>query len=438
MRLVAVAVITATLAAVVGLAANGGGDPIDILGSLIGIVAVVGVAAAFTMRRARRRVDQAGAHDAPYVARRDLIVAGSIAAIGAIVPSAVERLVSPVMAGRSPVAPAPGMGHEAGVAHDSAAHQAMTVGEVDHVRNGFDPSMVLNDWDFGTVSKLPSGQTLREYLIIAEDKTIEVAPGVFFDAWTYNGRVPGPTIRATEGDRIHVEFVNGGSHPHTIHFHGIHSSRMDGVPGQGAGNIAPGKSTIYEFDAFPFGCHLYHCHTSPLKRHIHKGLYGGFIIDPNPARHPEAVELARARTFEGARSAGIKELVIVMNGFDTNFDGENELYAANTVAFHYANHPIKVGTEDRVRLYLINLTEFDPLNSLHLHANFFNYFDHGTTLEPTLRTIDTVSQIQAQRGILEFAYRGYEPGLYMFHAHQTEFVELGWMSMFEVVEGRTT
>jgi len=322
--------------------------------------------------------------------------------------------------------------------HDSDGHQAMTVGEVDHDRNGFNPTAMLEDWELGTTSTLPSGQTLREYLIIAEDRTIEVAPGVFFEAWTYNGRVPGPTLRAVEGDRLRVQFINGGSHPHTVHFHGIHSAAMDGVPGQGAGNIAPGESTVYEFDAFPFGCHLYHCHTTPLKRHIHKGLYGGFIIDPDPARHPDQLALARTRTLKGARVAGIRELVIVMNGFDTNFDGENEVYAANTVAFHYANHPIKVGTHDRVRLYLINLTEFDPLNSLHLHANFFNYFDHGTTLEPTLRTIDTVSQIQAQRGILEFSYRGYEPGIYMFHAHQTEFVELGWMSMFEVVEGRTT
>jgi FtsP/CotA-like multicopper oxidase with cupredoxin domain len=47
-------------------------------------------------------------------------------------------------------------------------------------------------------------------------------------------------------------------------------------------------------------------------------------------------------------------------------------------------------------------------------------------------------QCQAQRGILEFNFRGFEPGRYMFHAHQSEFVELGWMSFFDVVQGRTT
>src|SRR3546814_5034229 len=69
-----------------------------------------------------------------------------------------------------------------------------------------------------------------------------------FPAGTYNGRVPGPTLRVTEGDRVRVRFENRGSHPHTIHFHGIHSARMDGVPG--AGDALPGGEFIYEFDAF--------------------------------------------------------------------------------------------------------------------------------------------------------------------------------------------
>ncbi|MDQ2654249.1 MAG: multicopper oxidase domain-containing protein, partial [Chloroflexota bacterium] len=44
----------------------------------------------------------------------------------------------------------------------------------------------------------------------------------------------------------------------------------------------------------------------------------------------------------------------------------------------------------------------------------------------------TIMQVQGQRGILEFSYKGYEPGLYMFHAHVSEFAELGWMGVFDV------
>ena len=308
-----------------------------------------------------------------------------------------------------------------------------TVGEVDHEANGFYPLDLLTDWDYGQVSKLPNGQVLREYHIVAIDKELEIAPGVFFPAWTYNGRVPGPALRCVEGDRIKVRFINAGTHPHTIHFHGIHSAKMDGVPGVGPGMINPGEQTTYEFDAFPFGCHLYHCHAIPLKRHIHKGLYGAFVIDPDPEKQTGLRrEVAKSRNHTYVENGMWNEMMMVMNGFDTNFDGDNEIYAANTVAFAYQNEPIPISSDKLQRVYLINLTEFDPINSFHLHANFFDYYDHGTTLEPTLRTVDTIMQCQAQRGILEFSFEGFEPGPYMFHAHQTEFAELGWMGFFEL------
>lgn len=316
-----------------------------------------------------------------------------------------------------------------GINHDGMR----AVGHVDHDRNGFDPHEMLTDWNTGEVSTLPSGQNLREYTVIAVDKEIEIAPGVYFPAWTYNGRVPGPTLRCTEGDRIRIEFINSGSHPHTIHFHGIHGASMDGVPGNGPGIIHPGDSFTYEFDAEPFGCHFYHCHSTPLKRHLHKGLYGGFLIDPDPDKHPDRRQQARSRLLGTQENEQWQEFFMLMNGFDTNFDNDNEIYAANTVAFAYQDKPIQIQHDQPVRVYLINATEFDPINSFHLHGNFFDYYDHGTTLFPTKETIDTVMLCQAQRGILEFSFEDFEPGRYMFHAHQAEFVELGWMSFFEVI-----
>ena len=328
-----------------------------------------------------------------------------------------------------------GMPPPEGARHEGEEHEDPfgAVGEVDHARNGFDPHEMLYDWDYGEVSSLPDGQTLREYEFIALDKEIEIAPGIFFPAWTYNGRVPGPSIRCVEGDRIRIHFRNAGSHPHTIHFHGIHPSSMDGVPGIGAGEIQPGESTVYEFDALPFGCHLYHCHSSPLKRHIHKGLYGAFVVEPDPEKYTgREREIAKTRNHNYPEIQAYNEMMMVMNGFDTNFDDDNEVYSANTVAFAYMTKPIPIRGDQIQRIYLINTTEFDPVNSLHLHANFFDYYDHGTTLEPSLKTIDTVSQIQGQRGILEFSFQDFEPGRYMFHAHQSEFAELGWMAFFDL------
>lgn len=319
----------------------------------------------------------------------------------------------------------------AGTRHDRYSGGNMMVGQIDYTTNGFTPLELATEFDFGKTSRLPDGRTLREWTITAIDAEIEIAPGVAFPAWTYNGRVPGPSLRCVEGERLRIRFVNAGSHPHTIHFHGIHPARMDGV--SGAGQVDPGGEFTYEFDAEPFGCHLYHCHAFPLKRHIHKGLYGAFIVDPDPDRHPEARDVALSRLAGSDENARWQEFVMVMNGFDTNFDDENEIYAVNTYPFAYNHAPLRIERGRPVRVYLINITEFDPINSFHLHANFFDYYDHGTTLTPTQRTIDTVMQCQAQRGIVEFSFADHEPGLYMFHAHQTEFAELGWMSHFEVV-----
>jgi len=120
-----------------------------------------------------------------------------------------------------------------------------------------------------------------------------------------------------------------------------------------------------------------------------------------------------------------------MNGFDTNFDDENEFYAVNSIPFAYFNKPIPIEKSRPVRIYLVNMTEFDLVNSFHVHANFFNHFPTGTSLEPVEFT-DTIMQCQGQRGILELRFP--HTGRYMFHAHQSEFAELGWQGFFEVCE----
>lgn len=333
------------------------------------------------------------------VPRRDFLRLGGFGALALAVGAAI--LPAPA-ARRRPSALGPD--HQG---HDGGPLMPNFNRDVDHAANGFNPSDTLTDFDYGTVSTLPDGRTLREYRLFSGDKDIEVAPGARFPAWVFNGRIPGPTLRARQGDLLRLHFTNGSAHPHTMHFHGVHPANMDGV----FEVIAPGESFTYEFDAEPFGLHLYHCHVMPLAKHIAKGLYGAFIIDPPEARPPA------------------REMVMVMHGLDIDFDGVNDFYAVNGIPFHYHNHPIKIKVGELVRIYLVNVLEYDLVNSFHLHANFFQYYPTGTSLTPSEFT-DTVIQGQAQRGILEFRYK--YPGMYMFHAHVTEFTELGWTGMFEV------
>ena len=376
--------------------------------------------------------------DGSGLSRRDFLKLGGIASAGIASLAGLRAIFRPALA-QEPPTPTTHNGH---IDHGGAG----AVGQVDFAANEFDPMEILTDFDYGEV-KEENGRTVREWTIVAINKEFEIAPGLVFPGWVYGsqtaaasrragkvvGQCPGPTLRCVEGERLRLHFLNGSDHPHTIHFHGIHSAMMDGAPGVGRGMVEPGGSFTYEFDAKPFGCHLYHCHAVPLKRHIHKGLYGAFIIDPDPNKYSGEEQVkARSRHHQSVENQAVQEMVMVMNAFDTNFDGDNEVYAANSIAFAYMNQPIQIQKDKLQRLYLVNMTEFDPMNSLHIHANFFDYYDHGTTLTPTLKTVDTVMQCQAQRGILEFNFTDFEPGLYMFHAHQSEFTELGWMGFFNV------
>jgi FtsP/CotA-like multicopper oxidase with cupredoxin domain len=99
--------------------------------------------------------------------------------------------------------------------------------------------------------------------------------------------------------------------------------------------------------------------------------------------------------------------------------------------FYYQDRPIQLKAGDLVRVYLVNLLEFDLINSFHTHANFFKLYRTGTNLDFYEYT-DTVMLCQAERCVLEFSYK--HPGMFMFHAHQSEFAELGWMGFFDVKE----
>ena len=269
------------------------------------------------------------------------------------------------------------------------------------------PMEFLTHFDYGTIITDLDGKIKREFNLNVIPQEITIAHNLSYSAWTFNGIVPGPTLRATVGDIIKINFGNGDSHSHTLHFHGVHPADMDGV----FEIIPPGGNFTYEFTAEPFGLFPYHCHVLPLSKHISKGLYGTLIIDPKKPR------------------SKAKELVMIMNGFDMDFDGGNEFYTVNGIPNYYAENPINLKLNEQIRIYLVNMTEFDLINSFHLHANMFYYYPNGTMLSPSEFT-DTVMQCQGMRGILEFKYN--KPGKYLFHAHQSEFAELGWLGIFNV------
>lgn len=337
------------------------------------------------------------------------------------------------------------------------------------------PVEYLTYFNCGHVSKDQTGRTVRQFtLIVQEHQKIPISyEGHIFDAWTFNGTVPGPTIRVTEGDLVRIRVINSNEneHPHSLHTHSIHFAKNDGVSmgGYPGGAISPGRSFTYEFIAQPYGVYPYHCHVDPIADHINRGLYGMMIIDPREPR-PQMTEMAMllngydmdydqegpihlppASLFEPSqqneKDANVTEGA---NSNETSTDGnmthvsavpaikekdagkserDNEIYTVNGKAFEYMMHPIVLQTGKQYRIYLVNMLEFDLVNSFHMHGTMYDYYTAGTDETADYNT-DIVTLTQGDRGIMEFTYD--YPGTYMFHAHQAEFTDLGWMGLFDV------
>ncbi len=272
--------------------------------------------------------------------------------------------------------------------------------------NTFSPMQTLRDFDRGTVTQ-ENGRTVREFKLVAGNTTLQLNQAVSFNSWNFNARVPAPTLRAKVGELIRISFLNRGGHAHSLHFHGFHPAAMDGIR-----PIRNGTAAIYEFEAEPYGVHLFHCHVAPVTRHVGKGLYGMLIIDP-PQPRPVA-----------------DEMVLIMGGYDLNDDSQNELYAFNGIPEYYMMHPIDIYQHQLIRLYVLNMIEIDPVVTFHLHANMFEVYPTGMTLAPS-HASDVITLGTAERHILEFQFK--YPGQFMFHPHQDRIAENGCMGAFNVI-----
>lgn len=252
---------------------------------------------------------------------------------------------------------------------------------------------------------LTAGRVERSITITQQ--RVAVSAGQEFDAWTFDGRIPGPILRVREGDTLSLTVRNLTPHPHNLHTHGAHAPTQDGWE-----PIPAGETRTYELQPRPVGLYPYHCDLLPSAQHLGLGLYGALLVDPRTPR-PDA-----------------EERVLILGGFDLDADGRSDLYGWNGVAGFFARYPIKVPARKRVRLHVLNLVVDEPVATFHLHANTFDVFPSGTRSTPDAHT-DVVPLTLGERAILETRFDA--PGRYMFHPHQPRMAERGAMGWIVAV-----
>src|SRR5688572_26067221 len=143
---------------------------------------------------------------------------------------------------------------------------------------------------------LSPARPVKEFRISVAEHEHELFPGgPKIQAWAFNGQVPGPVLRVTEGDLVRVHFTNNHTSNHTLHFHGMNlTNEHDGVAYGHLGHleVKPGESRTYEFVADPAGTHMYHCHVNS-PQHIDMGMMGTLIVEPKSKRGEPKVDLEK-------------------------------------------------------------------------------------------------------------------------------------------------
>jgi FtsP/CotA-like multicopper oxidase with cupredoxin domain len=122
----------------------------------------------------------------------------------------------------------------------------------------------------------------KEFHLTTKVVTWEVEPGKLVDAWTYNGTVPGPTIKVAVGDKVRVVVKNELPESTAVHFHGIRlPNSQDGVPDITQAPIKPGTTFTYEFTADRIAVGMYHSHHNAVTQ-VPNGLAGTFLVGEMP------------------------------------------------------------------------------------------------------------------------------------------------------------
>ncbi len=218
----------------------------------------------------------------------------------------------------------------------------------------------------------------------------EVEPGRTTEAWAYNGQVPGPQIRVTEGDRVRVVIKNSLRESTAVHFHGvIVPNDQDGVPFVTQPPVKPGDTHTYEFTAKNVGSHMYHSHHNAATQ-VGLGLLGAFIIEPKRPREIEKADI---------------DYVMILN------DGSHG-YTLNGKGFP-ATEPIVAKLGQKVRIRFMN--EGMMIHPMHLHGMPMLVIDKDGYAQPMPWKCDTLNIAPGERW--DVIVDCDNPGTWAFHCH---------------------
>lgn len=265
------------------------------------------------------------------------------------------------------------------------------------------------------------GGTVHKVELHAAHTTVEVAPGVKQQMWTFGGTAPGPTLRGKVGDVFEITLVNDD----TGMGHGIDFHAGSLAPDRPMRTLDPGERLVYRFRAEKAGAWLYHCSTSPMLQHMGNGMYGAVIIDPpGLAKVDHEYVLVSSELYLG--TPGSTAQVTKMR------QSTPDAWVFNGIANQYAQQPLKVNAGERARFWVVAAGPSDGI-AFHLVGTVFDtvYKEGAYSLKPSdAGGAQLLDLAPAQGGFVETTFP--EAGHYAFVDHDMRHAEAGAHGMVEV------
>jgi FtsP/CotA-like multicopper oxidase with cupredoxin domain len=233
---------------------------------------------------------------------------------------------------------------------------------------------------------------VKVFELVAQEIDWETEEGLSYPAMAFNGMVPGPEIRVTEGDKVRINVKNEMNESTAVHWHGlIVPISQDGVPFITQPPIVPGSTFTYEFTIRDgnAGTHMYHSHHNAAEQTT-RGLLGAFIVEPkDKSREPEYVA----------------DYVMVLNDSALG-------YTINGKSFPYTQ-PIVAKLGDKIRVRYMN--EGLMIHPMHLHGLPQLVFAKDGYHLPVPYLCDTLNIAPGER--YDVIVDCFEPGAWAFHCH---------------------
>ena len=218
----------------------------------------------------------------------------------------------------------------------------------------------------------------------------EVSPGKTVDTYSYNGIVPGPTIRVTEGDKLKFNVKNELPESSSIHWHGVHvPNKQDGVPYVTQPPIKPGETFVYEFAAKNPGSHMYHSHHNAADQ-VTRGLLAAFIIDP------------KDKTQDPAHDS---EYTMILNDYNVGLTINGKSFPATGAIV------AKKGEKIRIRF----MNEGLQIHPMHTHGYYMTVTHKDGFQLPAPYKADVLNIAPGER--YDVLIEADEPGVWAFHCH---------------------